>query len=297
MKQTLLLIAMALFNFQELSARGLTAVSPAPQEDDVVRHHVAIDSLQETLEEDVAVAPHSTRISPTISPAVPGASLPDVNSGTRSKESVLLPSALAAFESTPFVVPAAISDSTNMDLFTEPVKPRLLPDNMSFVERGLWGEGGILRGIGIASPLTPEVRQHELAVRRTMLTMHQIGGFVTLGLMGATVFYGQRYLNSAQRSDRDMHQTFVAATIISYTATGLLAALSPPPLIRRDETSTTTIHKTLAWIHFAGMIVTPLLGNAINRRGSSYYDQAHVHQISAYITTAVFAASMIVITF
>jgi hypothetical protein len=72
-------------------------------------------------------------------------------------------------------------------------------------------------------------------------------------------------------------------------------------LIRRDETSTTTIHKTLAWIHFAGMILTPIIGNTILKRGpvGRYADlnQARFHQISGYVTTAVFAASMIVVTF
>jgi hypothetical protein len=202
---------------------------------------------------------------------------------------VLLPDV----ESLAFVGADSLQDQT----LPPPVKPKLLPDNMSFMEKGLWGENGFFRGIGIASPLTPEVRKSELGLRRTMLSLHQIGGFVTLGLMATTVYYGQKYLNNAQRSDRDMHQTFVLATIISYSATALLSVLSPPPMIRRDEVSTTTIHKTLAWVHVAGMILTPILGAAISRRGASYYEQARVHQISAYITTAVFAASMIVITF
>lgn len=176
-------------------------------------------------------------------------------------------------------------------------RSRLLPEKLSFFERGMWGEDGFLRNIGIASPLTPEVRKGELSVRRTMLTMHQIGGFVTLGLMGATVFYGQRYLDHGQKSDGNMHQLFVAATITSYSATALLSVFSPPPLIRRDETSTTTIHKTLAWVHFAGMVVTPILGAVIKKRGGSYYQQAHLHQVSAYITTAVFTAAMVVMTF
>ena len=180
-------------------------------------------------------------------------------------------------------------------------KLRLLPENMSFMERTMWGEEGILRGIGIASPLTPEVRKHELDVRRTMLTAHQIGGFVTLGLMGASLFTGQRYLNNNRASDLDLHQTLVTVTILSYGTTAMLSVFSPPPLIRRDEVSTTTIHKTLAWVHFAGMIITPLLGKAILQRGPGGryvdIDRAHYHQIAAYITTAVFAASLIVVTF
>lgn len=198
------------------------------------------------------------------------------------------------------------SGLSETDSLPPPVQRKLLPDNLSLMERGLWGEGGILRGIGIASPLTPEVRKHELAVRRTMLTMHQIGGFLTLGSMIATDYFGQMSLSNrdtGQRDDpyRSRHQTFVTSTIILYSATGLLAILSPPPLIRRDETSTTSIHKTLAWIHVAGMVLTPLIGNTILKRGpvGRYADlnQARFHQISAYATTAVFAASMIVVTF
>jgi hypothetical protein len=172
----------------------------------------------------------------------------------------------------------------------------LLPQSMSIMERGLWGESGLLRSTGIASPLTPEVRKHELDVRRVMLTAHQIGGFVTLGLMISSVYTGQQYLNSNSRSYRRLHSNLVGWTMISYGTTAGLALFSPPPLIRRDETSTTTIHKTLAWVHFVGMIVTPIIGASL--RHSMNYDQlARFHQVSAYVTTAVFAASMIIITF
>jgi hypothetical protein len=197
-------------------------------------------------------------------------------------------------------------DLMNADTLPRFVRPKLLPDNMSFLEGWIWGENGLLRGVGIASPLTPEVRKHELAIRRTMLTMHQIGGFLTLGSMIATVYFGQKSLNdpnTGQRDDpyRSTHQALVTSTIALYATTGLLAVLSPPPLIRRDETSTTTIHKTLAWIHFAGMVLTPIIGNTILKRGPSgrYADlnRARFHQISAYATTTVFAASMIVMLF
>ena len=188
-------------------------------------------------------------------------------------------------------------DSARADSVPHVVSRRLLPDNMSFVERGLWGENGIVRGIGLSSALSPESRKHELALRRTMLTAHQIGGFVTLGLMGTAVYYGQRSLNNqSDRGLRNSHQGFVTATIISYTATGLLAVLSPPPLIRRDEVSTTTIHKMLAWVHFVGMVVTPILGSSLGH-SMNYDQQARFHQISAYITTATLAASLIVVTF
>jgi len=208
----------------------------------------------------------------------------------------------AAWATSDFLDPALVLPETS-PARTLPARStaHLLPENMSLMERGLWGESGFFRWVGIAGDLTPESRKSELSARRTMLTMHQIGGFVTLGLMGATVYYGQRYLNYSDRTDLNHHKQFVTYTIISYSLTGLLAIISPPPLIRRGETSTTTIHKTLAWVHVAGMILTPIVGSMIRKRSGKYsYDDlatAHFHQVSAYVTTGVFAASLIVITF
>jgi hypothetical protein len=195
---------------------------------------------------------------------------------------------------------------SRMDSLPRSTVRRLLPENISFMEKTLWGEDGFLRSTGIASPLTPQVRKSELSLRRTMLVTHQLGGFLTLASMVTAVYFGQKSLNdpnSGQRSDpyRGKHQTFVTTTIVLYSATGLLAILAPPPVIRRNEMSTTTIHKTLAWVHVIGMIVTPILGSTVLKRGpiGRYLDinQARYHQISAYATTAVFAASLIVVTF
>jgi hypothetical protein len=175
-------------------------------------------------------------------------------------------------------------------------KPKLLPDNISFAENFLWGENGLTRKIGLTGDLALETRKKELEIRRTMLTVHQIGGFVTLGLMISAAYVGQKVIDG-RRDLGDTHQAIVAATILSYSLTGALALLSPPPSIRRDDFSTITLHKTLAWAHVAGMIITPILGSYIDDHKSFHMDKAHVHQISGYITTAIFATSMIIITF
>ncbi len=201
----------------------------------------------------------------------------------------------------PQIVPAAPEDSISPPA----THSHLMPENTSWMERMLWGESGLVRKIGIAGDLTPEVRRHELSVRRTMLTMHQIGGFASWGLMVASCYTGQRVLNG-DRNISDAHSALVKWTIGTYSATALLAILSPPPLIRREETSTTSIHKTLAWIHVAGMILTPIIGSMVwhftgNRQTGRVLVQndseARFHQISAYATTAVFTAAMIVMTF
>ena len=184
----------------------------------------------------------------------------------------------------------------NVDSLFEDTKPKLLPDKMSIMESFLWGENGLTRKIGLVDDLSPDEREHELSIRRAMLTTHQIGGFTTLALMLAADYFGQKRIDG-NRNAGDIHQTLIAATIITYSATAMLAILSPPPLIRRDEESTTTLHKTLAWFHVAGMILTPILGSMIGGRRHFNIDKAHYHQISGYITTAIFAASMIVVTF
>jgi hypothetical protein len=220
------------------------------------------------------------------------------------------PSNIYTYNLYPFsIYPHAIVDTTieenspEGDTLVQEEKPKLLPDKISFGEKLFWGESGVFRGIGIASPLTPEVRKHELTVRRAMLTMHQIGGFLALASMIGTAWTGQRTLDDPRnRTLRSDHQKMILATVITYSLTASLSILSPPPLIRRDEGGTTAIHKTLAWFHVAGMILTPILGSMVSQRGVKgslgiNIDKAHFHQYAGYITTAIFAASMIVITF
>ena len=176
---------------------------------------------------------------------------------------------------------------------------RLLPENLGFFERNLWTENGLFRTLGIASPLTPESRKSELKLRRTMLVAHEVSGFVTLGLMVTTVYYGQKLINDVgNRALTHKHVQFVDATIATYSITALLSLLSPPPVIRRDEISTVSIHRALAWVHVTGIILTPIIA-AIAKKGRGATDMSilRIHQISGYITTAAFAASMIVVTF
>jgi hypothetical protein len=186
-------------------------------------------------------------------------------------------------------------DLATADSFPRPKVRKLLPDNISWMEKGLWGENGFLRSAGLASPLTPESRTSELGLRRGMLVAHQIGGFVTLGLMASAAYSGQKIIDG-NSGYRPYHQAFVAGTIATYSITGLLAVLSPPPMIRRDEISTTTIHKTLAWVHAAGMIITPILGSMISRRSSSTQKE-HIHQLAGYITLATYTAALVTVTF
>ena len=206
--------------------------------------------------------------------------------------------------STPLSLTVAAQDSPAVHL--PPL--HLLPESLSPVEHILWGEHGVLRTTGIA-PYTVSARKNELAVRRGMLTVHQIGGFVTLGLLVPTLVYGQRNLQNWNDAvlankpfNRELNRTHIMwanLTFISYIVTAALAILSPPPLIRRNEGSTITTHKLLAWIHFVGMMAMPILGSLAAH--AKTLDQANamrtVHEIVGYSTAAALATAMIVITF
>ena len=205
----------------------------------------------------------------------------------------------ASFESTFLLsqeLPTIQSDSLPVSIVK---RPRLLPENLGFFERNLWSENGLFRSTGIAAPLTPESRKSELKLRRTMLVAHETSGFVTLGLMLTTVYYGQKVLDTypAALSLRRTHVGFADATIATYSLTALLSLLSPPPVIRRDEMSTLSFHRALAWVHVTGIIITPIIASLAKKRGASDLSIYRIHQVSAYITTTAFAASMVVITF
>lgn len=167
----------------------------------------------------------------------------------------------------------------------------LLPQNISFIENVLWGKSGLFRSIGITSTLTPEQRQKELGWRRTFLTLHQTSGLITWGLMAGSVALGQLWLDGKLDSPV-WHRRLVYSTISTYSITALLAIITPPPFERRDEFSSISFHKLAGWIHFAGMIATPILGR-ITRSSNDYYKSARLHQKVAYITFSVYSIAML----
>src|SRR4051812_13237484 len=117
----------------------------------------------------------------------------------------------------------------------------LLPEVLSPGERLMWGEHGLMRRIG-AYPLTEESREKELSLRRTMLTVHQVGGFATLAALVTTVVLGQLTLNG-NTDLADYHTTMAAGAITLYFTTAALSLFSPPPMVRRNEWNTISIHK------------------------------------------------------
>ena len=183
---------------------------------------------------------------------------------------------------------AGLSDSTE-------AQP-LLPHKMIFTQRAFWGPKGLLRVMKIA-PLTPEGRIHELKVRRTMLVMHQIGGFVTLagfvaqGILGAKLYNakGQDYVDTKVWHERSA--TFIN---VAYATTLALSLTAPPPVVgARKGFTSIKLHKYLAVVHLTGMIATNVLAHMIENNP----DLKPYHRAAAYGTFGAYAASILAIAF
>jgi hypothetical protein len=167
----------------------------------------------------------------------------------------------------------------------------LLPSRLGPMESLLWSEHGFMRR-AFDFPLTPDAREKELKVRRSMLTLHQVGGYLTFASMVTTCVLGQMIINGDE-SLEDAKGAAAGATIAMYFATAALSIFTPPPLVRRDAWSTTSTHKLLGIFHFAGMVITPIIAPEM---GDSK-QQRTFHQISGYATTALFGAALLTMTF
>lgn len=168
----------------------------------------------------------------------------------------------------------------------------LLPSRLGPVESLLWSEAGWMRR-AFDFPLTQEGRIREMELRRDLLGLHQLGGFITMAGLVGTVVLGQQVYNG-QRDRAQMHGALAITTVGFYLATAMLSLFTPPPAIRRDEWSSVSTHKFLGALHFTGMMLTPVLGRMV---ADDRDDLRRFHLISGYATTAVFGASLLVITF
>ncbi len=192
------------------------------------------------------------------------------------------------------------------ELGANEIKQSLLPEGMGLIKRSLWSEKGLMRKFSFFE-LTPEKREREIIVRRRMLQTHQALGFVALGGMIGSCITGQLMINThsgaTQEKVKPLHDLAVTTTMIAYGATALLQLLAPPPIIIRKNAgwSNMKAHRTLAYVHFSGMVLTPIAGQLMYGSASLQNENSdklrNFHQVSGYITTALFAGAVIVMKF
>ncbi len=162
---------------------------------------------------------------------------------------------------------------------------------MSPWERIFWSRGGLMRRAGLfpldAGRPVNDLRQ-VVRVRRRMLSLHQVLGLATVGVMGATVVAGQIAYSG---HGSGLHKTLIPITTGMYGATAALALLSPPKLLSRGGGwDTIKVHRWLAVLHVAGMILTPMLAPDDGEGNRS------LHRTLGYATFATFSTAMLVVT-
>lgn len=168
----------------------------------------------------------------------------------------------------------------------------LVPQKMLFTQSILWGRQGLLKNKLGKGDLVKE-RTIQLNLRRKMLQVHQIGGFITLGGMLAQGIVGSQ-LYKGDYKVKELHENLGTAVNFSYGLTAVNSLFTPPAIFQRDKKlSSMRIHKWLAVVHLTGMIATNILGNKIEDDVSL----KPLHRAAAYTTFASMAASMIVIKF
>jgi len=213
-----------------------------------------------------------------------------------------------AQDSTRTSVPAAATDPAADSLLasltqeTAPTTADLIPKKMTLGQRMLWGQKGLLRTTGLA-PLTPEGREKELKLRRTMLVTHQVVGFVTLaGMIAQGIIGSQLYRAQGEQYVRliNTHKDLATFVNVTYGTTALLSYTSPPRLptsTHRRGFSSIKLHKALAFVHLAGMVATNVLATQFSGSGENYQFIKAAHRASALTAFAAFGTAIIAIKF
>ena len=168
----------------------------------------------------------------------------------------------------------------------------LKPTKMLFTQKLIWGENGLLKNRYAVDDLVSQ-RKIDLQIRRKMLQVHQIGGFVTLagmvaqGVLGSQLYKGDYGVLQA-------HKNMGMAINLSYSVTAAASLFAPPSSFHRDKKlSTIRLHKWLALVHMTSMIATNILASQIQDNPSL----KPYHRAAAYTAFVGLATSMIVITF
>ena len=141
--------------------------------------------------------------------------------------------------------------------------------------------------------------QARLDRRAHMLKMHQRFGLITLAPMVATIAAsGLASGRHSTATGRDIHGGLGAVTADLYFMTAYYAIRAPrvPGTATRGQIR---LHKTLAWIHGPGMILTPILGAMAysqENNGEKVHGIAKAHSAVATVTYAAFGLAVASVT-
>lgn len=136
--------------------------------------------------------------------------------------------------------------------------------------------------------------QARLDKRSHMLKIHQRLGLITLIPMLATVITSNGATRHGSTSARNLHGALGLLTAGLYI-TSASFAIRAPNIPGTSVRGPIRLHKALAWVHGAGMILTPILGamaRAQLDRGEKVHGIASAHSAVADVTIAAYAAAI-----
>lgn len=136
--------------------------------------------------------------------------------------------------------------------------------------------------------------QARLDKRSRMLKIHQRLGLITLIPMLATIITSNGATRHGSTSARDLHGALGLVTAGLYI-TSASYAIRAPSIPGTSVRGPIRLHKALAWVHGAGMILTPILGamaRAQLDRGEKVHGIAAAHSAVADVTVAAYAAAI-----
>ncbi len=147
--------------------------------------------------------------------------------------------------------------------------------------------------------------EDKLALRRTMLNWHQVGGFTTLGALTATAILGQldyldKYGGGGDTGRYHLWHRWVAfSSAAIFAGTASLAVFAPQPIKTEARLDRTTLHKVAMTIASAGMLTQIILGivTASAEGTHAQRNYALAHQIVGYTTVAASFAGFGMFTF
>jgi hypothetical protein len=154
-----------------------------------------------------------------------------------------------------------------------------------------------LEGLGFPQTQTQGNAQEQARLdRRThMLKVHQKLGLITTAPMLATVitgtFAGGR---STSSTNRDLHLGLGSLTAGMYF-TAAYFAIAAPRIQGTQTRGPIRLHKTLAWIHGPGMVLTPILGALAYQqksRGEKVHGIASLHGPVAVVTAGAYGLAL-----
>lgn len=156
------------------------------------------------------------------------------------------------------------------------------------------------------APLPDPALERSIKRRRTLLTLHQVGGIaMAAGLVGTTVV-GQLNFHDRYRGGGDsgrwrgLHKGLAYGTAGTFVAVGALGLFAPEPFDKGPlRLDTATLHKLFMGTATAGMVAQVVLGIvAKSQEGKlSQVNLATAHQVTGYATLTAVSLGVLMLTF